>query len=127
MPTKIFYIFPEMKTILKVTIGNQDKNFSVTAQLHIFADDSTQENLDRWVNNQHSDALYADVVEPIKTHDIPAASCKVLSKKSDKITVERVADYEHYHVEYQLKDIAPIDGIKIKDFTGTATVLVKLK
>jgi hypothetical protein len=124
-PTGIYYTFSDQKAVLVVKIDNKNKDFPVSAKLHVFDDNATQKGLSGWVNNQHSCALYPGVPNPVKTHQIPAASCKVTSHKLIDTNVVRQTEFENYTVEFQLKDVPVLDGIKVKDLTGKAKVHVK--
>tara|TARA_B110000908_G_scaffold95791_1_gene113345 strand:+ start:356 stop:1414 length:1059 start_codon:yes stop_codon:yes gene_type:complete len=123
--TGIYYTFTDKKVVLLVTIDNKSKDFPVSAKIFTFADDATQKGLEGWVNNQHSDALFPDVPNALETHQIPAASCKVISKKLVETTEIRNTEYENYSVEFQLKNVPIIDGIKLNDLSDVAGVNVK--
>jgi hypothetical protein len=122
--TGIYYVFTDKKAVLLVTINNKNKDFPVSAKIFNFADDTTQQGMDRWVNNQHSDAIFPDVPKPLKTHKIPADVCKVISKKLVNTSESRGAKYENFSVEFQLKDVPVIGSIKLNDLSDVATVRV---
>lgn len=124
-PTGIYYTFSDQKAVLVIRINNKNKDFPVSAKLHVFDDKVTEKGLSGWVNNQHSCALYPDVPNPIKTHQIPEASCKVTSNKLIEVTEIRNLEFENYTVAFQLKDIPLLGGIQLKDFTDQAKVYVR--
>ena len=123
--TGIYYVFTDKKAVLLVIIDNKNKDFPVSSEIFTFADDVTQKGLEGWVNNQHSDALFPDVPKPLKRHQNPAGSCKVISKKLVETTEIGNKSYEHYSVGFQLKNLPVRDTIKVNDFTDTARVNVK--
>jgi len=121
-----FYVFEEAKAVLRVQIDNKDLKFPVSAQLYLFADDITAEGIEKWINNQHSDGLFADAPEPKATHEIPAASCTATSHELVKAVEEPFGKFNNYSVTFGIKDVPVLGGFKLKDFTDQATVLVKI-
>jgi hypothetical protein len=123
-----FYVFEDAKAVLRVQIDNKNTKFPVSGKLYVFAKDASAEGIKNWINNQHSDGLFPDVPEPTSTHEIPAAACKSTSH-------ERVKDVEggpsgiftRYNVKFEIKDVPAFGDIKIKDFTDTAAVHVKIQ
>lgn len=122
-----FYVFEKEKAVLRVQINNQNTEFPITAKLFVFPKDSTAEGLAKWVNNQHSDGLYVDPAEPTGTHEIPAAACKVKSHELGNDAEGPSGKFARYSVVFEMKDVPAFGEIKIKDFTDTANVLVKVQ
>ena len=126
--TLLIYKFNEQKAVLTVLIDNKDDTFPITATVHLFAKTTSAEDLDKWINNQHSDALFADVPEPVFTHRLPKEACTITSKKkgdaggnppSVNPTDEKVFDL--YEVEFSVKEqrvdkefVLPAFGAKTK-------------
>ena len=123
--TVIFYTFKDRNAILSVHIDNKNKDFPVSAKIYTFAGDVTQTGLERWINNQHSDGLFPDVPKPLKTHKVPAASCKATSNKLIDTTGKGKWEHENFPVAFQLKGVPAIEGITVKDLTDKAKVHVK--
>lgn len=128
--TLLFYTFAAEKAILVVHIDNKSNKFPMTGQLHVFGKDTTAEGLHRWINNQHSDGLYPEVPEPAATHAIPVESFSVVSNKiAEVIDAENVpapGKFNRYEVEFKIQNVPAFGEIKIKDFTDTANVFVKI-
>ena len=124
-----FYVFEKEKAILRVQIDNKNTQFPVSGKLYVFAEDTTAEGLDKWINNQHSDGLFPDVPEPKATHEIPAASCKTKSSKPGKEAEGGgpAGKSMIYSVVFEIKEVPALGDIKIKDFTDTANVHVAIK
>lgn len=124
--TLLFYVFGEEKAVLVVRIDNKNTNFSTSGKLYIFADDTNAEALAKWVNNQHSDGLFADAPEPTTSHEIPAASCKVKGHEvAEKVDAPN-GKFSRYMVTFEIKDVPALGGLKLKDFTDKASVNVKV-
>jgi hypothetical protein len=125
--TLLFYTFAAEKAVLVVNIGNKSDKFPMTAKLHIFAKEATAEGLSNWINNQHSDGLFPEVPKPTATHEFPATSCVVVTNKI--IEAKKAAHngtFNHYSVDFKIENVPAFGVIKIKDFTDTASVNVKI-
>jgi hypothetical protein len=125
--TLLFYTFAQQQTVLKLQIGNQDKSFPVSGTLYFFAANVSQEGLAKWLNNQHSDALFADAAEPVSVHKLPAKVCKVSFHKLIDHSQQPFGEFDNYAVTFQVDDYAELKGVKLKKFAGTATVHIKTK
>lgn len=121
-----FYEFAEEKAILLVRIDNRDTNFTTTAKLYLFEDGTTAESMAKWVNNQHSDGLFADAPDPKASHGIPPASCKVKAHAIAEQADAPNGKFTRYTVTFEIKDVPLLGGLSIKGFTDTATVNVKV-
>ena len=119
-----FYIFNESKAILVAKIDNKNTEFPISAKLYQFAQNTTADALDKWVNNQHSDGLYADAPKPVSSHEIPVSSCLVKSHQLIQQVKALTGKFNRYKVTFEIKDIAPTEDIAIKGFTDTANIYV---
>ena len=79
--TLVFYSFKEQGAILVLKINNKDESFPVNGKVHLFDKQTTKEGLKKWINNQHSDALFIDAPQPLSTKELPAGFCKVTARK----------------------------------------------
>ena len=121
-----FYEFADKRAILLVRIDNRDTNFTTTAKLYLFEDGTTAEAMAKWVNNQHSDGLFADAPDPKASHDIPAASCKVKAHAIAEQVDAPNGKFTSYTVTFEIKDVPEFGGYTLKDFTDKATVNIKV-
>lgn len=125
--TLLFYTFAAEKAVLVVNIDNKNDKFPLTAKLHLFAKEATADGLANWINNQHSDGLFPEVPEPTATHEIPATSGFVVAKKI--VEAKKAAHngtFNSYAVDFKIENVPAFGEIKIKDFTDSATVNVKI-
>ena len=123
--TVVFYSFPAQQAVLRVRIGNADTSFPLTAELHTFAAGTTAESLKKWVNNQHSDALFADAPQPTATHKIPSTLLKIESHQRTGRSKQHNGEFDDYKVKFRIGDFAPDGGPELKGFAVEATVHVK--
>ena len=126
--TLLFYTFTDQKAVLQILIDNKDTTFPVSGTIHLFADATTKEDLDKWINNQHSCGLHPDVPEPILTQPLPAGQCsvtahKALEKEKNPTTEDMFQDYE---VTLTSKSYALEGKLLLKAFTEKSKVYVKL-
>jgi len=123
-----FYVFEKEKAVLRVRIDNQTTQFPVSAKLYVFAEGTTAEGLAKWINNQHSDGLFPGVPEPKSTHEIPAASCVMKSnERGEEVDGGPSGQFTRYKVVFEIKDVPAFGDIRIKDFTDSAAVHVKIQ
>jgi hypothetical protein len=125
--TLVFYTFPEQQAVLRVSIDNKDTTFPLAATLYTFAADVSEDGLAKWLNNQHSDGLFADVPEPTATAEIPAKSLKLIAHK--RAGQEKVFNgtFDKYMVEFQMSMAPELKGAQIEDFKDSVPVFVKAK
>ena len=99
----------------------------MSGTIYIFADSVKEDDLKKWLNNQHSDGIYPDVPDPISTHKIPDKACKVTSHKLIDRSKQEFGEYDNYSVTFDVKDYAEKKSIALKGFSDTAKVYVKTK
>ena len=67
----------------------------------MFSDDESEKGLAKWVNNRHSDALYADAAQPIGDYTFPAEAFKVTGSEFVKDPKgPRGKSYKDYTVKF---------------------------
>ncbi len=125
--TRIFYTVASQNAIVVVHIDDKDKQFAASGKVHVFAKGVTADDLGKWVNNQHSDALFADIPEPVATHTLPADAIKTVSSKllgQEKGGPEGAA-YDKYSVEFAVGETALTKTLKLGAFKDSATAYTK--
>ena len=125
--TLLFYTFRDQNAVLKLQIDNKDKSFPMTGGIYIFAASVKEDDIKKWLNNQHSDGLYPDVPEPISTYKLPEKACKVTSHKVIDRSKQEFGEYDNYSVTFDVKDYADKKNITLKGFSDTTKVYVKTK
>ncbi len=132
--TLIFYTFKDQQAVLALSIDNKDDTFPVKGKIHVFAGATTEDDLKKWLNNQHSDGLFPDVPIPLLTKDLPEGACTVTSHKKtgtseNPPTKEKFNNYEvKLSVKEHVIDKKLIDEeVKLSAFTDTTQVHVKSK
>ena len=127
--TLLFYTFKDQQAVLVLSIGNQDEKFPVTGKIHLFDAATTEKDLKKWLNNQHSDGLFPDIPKPIFTGDLPNELCKVISHKKTGISKNptNASTYQNYEVKLSVKQHVIDKKFKLTAFTDTARVHVKNK
>lgn len=123
--TSIFYLFGKDHAILRVVIDNSSDAFLTTGMVYKFDDEVTIEGLGKWINNQTSDALFADAPEPKSKTSLGEGVCKVKKRKLLSETSDRNGKYEKYEVEIQVLKMGLVSGFRIKSFEEKANVFLK--
>jgi hypothetical protein len=128
--TLVFYSFKEQRAIMVLRINNKDDSFPVTGKAHLFDKTTTEEGLKKWINNQHSDALFGDAPKPLATKKLPTGFCKVTSRKQTGTSENpgpSKAMFKDFKVALSIKAQTIIGNFKLPAFTDTARVHVKSK
>jgi hypothetical protein len=125
--TKVFYTFSDHRVVVVIHIDNTKKEFPVTGKVCQFAKDVTPEGMAKWLNNQHSDALFADAPEPEVTDKLPAEACQTLAGKL--LGQKHVNDvtYNQHAVEFKLKEVNLNARFRLEEFKDTVNVYVVAK
>lgn len=128
--TLVFYTFEKQNVVLKILIDNQDQSFPLSCDLYQFAPTTTEQNLKNWINNQHSDAIFPEVPQPIFTKKLPKGFCKVTA--SEEIRAHDnpgpvPGKFTEFKVQYSVKARNVGKNIKIPTFADSAKVFVQTK
>lgn len=123
--TLVFYADAKAGIVLRIVIDNKSKKFPVAATLFTFEKNVSEESFKKWLNNQHSDALFIDAAKPKSTTKIPAEACQVKSTKLIDHSKEPFGEYDNYKVGFQYVNMANVGKIKIKPFKDEAKVHLK--
>lgn len=126
--TLIFYTFNKQKAVLRLKIDNRQEKFPVTASVVLFNEDATEEGIGKWVNNQHSDALFVDAAEPVSEVELPAGSCQVIEKKViDQAAKDHMGKAFHeYEVKVSVEAHEEKGKLKLDAFKDDAKVYLKV-
>jgi len=126
--TSIFYTLASQSVVVVIHIDNTNKKFPAGGKVYQFAKGVTGDDLGKWINNQHSDALYPEVPEPVAVHQLPADSIKTLSSKQVGQAKGgfRGESYEKYTVEFEAGETELTKKLKLGAFKDSATVYMEL-
>jgi hypothetical protein len=95
--------------------------------VYVFAESVGEDDLKKWLNNQHSDGLFPDVPEPIETYKLPTIACKVMSHKLVDRSKQSFGEYDIYSVAFEVKDYSDKKGVALMGFADTAKVSIRTK
>jgi len=125
--TLLFYDFADQRAVLVLRIDNRNDTFPVSGTVYLFDPETTAENLERWINNQHSDGLFPDVPTPAVTSKLPAGICSVTSRKVLGDTKEGPDDtvFRDYQVTVSVKEHRVAGRFRLEAFTDDANVYLK--
>jgi hypothetical protein len=126
--TRLFYTIADQKAVLILKIDNSNTTFPTTATVVLFAPDATEENIAKWINNQHSDGLFIDPAEPISTTTLPPETCSV--KEHEKLVEQQKnpsdqTPYNDYKVKLSIKEHHEPNQFKLTAFDVETNVFVK--
>lgn len=113
-PTQKFYVLPASKVV--VVVATADGKAEASATIHLFAAEVVAEDIAKWINNQHSDALYPDVPLPVRSVAVPADRFHTkVGPPLDHEKGEAGDEYDRVRVEFT------IDAFKDGDLTVDAS------
>lgn len=105
-PTQVFRRWPAAGVVLHVKVDDSAGiGRQITARWLQFTGDDRTQQLERWINNQHSDGLYPDVREPQVV--TPADSRLVSSARTGSETGPAGDKYEVYTLTLEVAAPAP--------------------
>ena len=122
--TIIFYTIPKHRAILRMDISGSKPSGQITASLYTFATGTDTEQLNKWVNNQHSDALYADAPTHIEKLLLPANNYKLISRTKTKNTQSDWPGgrFDEYKLAFLYKNCTIKNHFRIKGFRVETTL-----
>lgn len=125
--TTVFYTLDDDRVVVVIHIDNTKKGFPVSGKVCQFARDVTPEVMSKWVNNQHSDALYPDVPEPRTTVKLPAGACQSLESKLLGKEAVNNTTYNQYSVEIKISGVKVNEQFRLHEHKDTVKVYVVAK
>jgi hypothetical protein len=127
--TLVFYTLADQKAVIVLRIDNKGAKLAVSGTVYLFANDTTEEGMGKWINNQHSDGLFTEVPEPIGSFQLPAENCsiterKVIGKEKQELDQKEFADYE---VKVSVKEHKVEGEFHLSAFEDVANVYLKIE
>ena len=123
--TLIFYSLPDQRAVVKINIDNKGTTFPITATVFLFDANADQEGIDKWINNQHSDALFADALEPTSRYTLPKNKAKILSFSAAETVSDSLGQHINYPVQFKIRSTSQKGSFQLKPFKDDASVFVK--
>ncbi len=127
--TLLFYTFEKGQAVLQLQVAPKDGGFTVNGKVFLFDPSTNAEGLAKWVNNQHSDALFADAAKPVEITQLPADTCTVTRSKelgkAEQFTPEGPRIFRDYEVSFSIKGVKVDGKFQLKTFEDKAKVFVK--
>ena len=117
------YNFQNEKAILLINVDNITTDFNTSATIHIFADNTNDDSIAKWVNNQHSDALFSDAPSPTQSYEIPANLYSVTYFfLIDQSVGDRGDTYDNYEIDLLFENYSIAGIFDLERFTTKANV-----
>ena len=123
--TLIFYSLPDQRAVVKINIDNKGTTFPITATVFLFDANADQDGIDKWINNQHSDALFADALEPTSRYTLPKNKAKILSFSAAETVSDSLGQHINYTVQFKIRSTSQKGSFQLKPFKDDASVFVK--
>jgi hypothetical protein len=125
--TLLFYTFVAQKAVLVLHIDNANTTMEVSGSVHLFDPKTSEEALGKWLNNQHSDGLFADAPEPAATFNLPDGTGTVTERKLVGREKQPTGDemFDDYQVQLSIKEHRVDGKFRLAAFADEARVFVK--
>jgi hypothetical protein len=125
-PTQRFYVFDDDNLVLHLRVANHKTDNEIEGVLLRFADSENAKTIDKWINNSHSDGLYADAPQPVESIDT-APFLTVTGHRQMPRQKGRVGEtYAPVEISFDLADMA-INGKSISGFSDDIIVYVMIE
>ncbi len=125
-PALRMYIFEQQKAVIRILFTSEGRKIMPLGQLVIFSPATSQDGVDQWINNQHSDAIFGDAPKPVVKHDLTGNIQITEQRFLGQITGRAGETYEKYYVTFTVSSIAT-DGVTIEGFEDNVDVHVMTK
>lgn len=127
-PTRKFYAFPDRRIVVVVHVNPARADaIETTAVVHVFPATADPAGIDKWINNQHSDALYPDAAVPERTVEV--APERLRAKATGPLEHEvggNGDEYDRYRVDFTIDGFTAGD-LTVKPSQGSAAAFVRTK
>lgn len=117
--TQEFFIFYDESAVVRTRLDNLEGNSTVDTQLQVYLFEPGAD-IEKWVNNQSSDALFVDPPTPVYSAEI---SEEALTVTHNIYKGETEFGYGLFTVRYEVEDYAN-DRFELEAFSSTAEVAV---
>lgn len=126
--TIVFYTFDDQKAVLLLRVGNKSVDFPISGTLHLFAAEVSPKHIAKWVNNQHSDALFMGVPKPISSVKLAQDLFKVTARnKAEGQTKHQTKLFDDYTVDFEVRAVEQQDAFSLKAFKDKVGVFVQVE
>ena len=122
-PTKIFYHFTENNVVLVIDLTSELSIIQANAVIHLFAVTESADSILKWINNQHSDGLFADAPVPLMSVTLPADDVTIDSASfTEHLTGGYGDEYDVYDVVLHISDVAIQSSYLLREFSADTRV-----
>ncbi|MGA0039802.1 MAG: hypothetical protein ACO3NZ_08140 [Pirellulales bacterium] len=124
-PTQKFFTLTKQRVVL--VLSTSDGTADLHGVVYLFDPAASAESLEKWINNKHSDALYADAAEPLRSVKIPAEKLRCDVSQPMKHEVGRSGDeYDQVRVSFTLDSYAD-EFVNVQGFKGGLDAFIRTR
>lgn len=126
-PSLKFYAFPEERIVVVVRVEPTPGVIATTATINVFPASTVAEGLQKWINNQHSDALHPDVPSPERRIDVqPDMLNTKIAGPLDHEVGDGGDEYDRHRVDFTIDALTDGD-VRLKASRGSVDAFVRTK
>ena len=124
-PTQKFFTLTKHRVVL--VLSTRDGTADLQGMVYLFDPAASAESLEKWLNNQHSTALYADAAEPVQAVTIPAEKLRCDVSPPIEHEVGRSGDeYDQVRVSFTVDSYAD-EFVNIQGFKGSLDAFIRTR
>ncbi|MFU8894639.1 MAG: hypothetical protein ACNA8L_13545 [Luteolibacter sp.] len=126
--TQMFLVMAEQDAVVRLVMDNTTTDFATTGTVVLFAPGTGAEAIGKWINNQHSDALFGDAPRPVFTGELPGDGYTITKarKVGERTGPANNATYHDYRMNLAVKAHEVAGKYTLKAFDVEAKVYLKI-
>ena len=122
------YHFPAQNAVLMIEFDNTTSAFDASAVLHLFESSASEQDVSRWINNQHSDGLFINPAQPLQSHPIGSQHITITSSAyAENLSGFNGDEYEKYQIEFTVANLLEVDAFHLNGFSDQADVYLQTR
>jgi len=120
-PTQKFFHLKEQNSVIHIETS-YDSSFETSVTVNIFENNS-KTDVDKWINNQHSDGIYADAPKPIEVFTLSKNQFSLKPVFIENTSFGDNEAYDSYNIELTVDSVSE-EYFSLMEFTAYYSVHV---
>ena len=111
-----------------IEFDNTTTAFDTSAVLHLFDVSASEQDVSRWINNQHSDGLFVNPAQPLQSYPIDSQYITITSSAYvESLSGFNGDEYEQHHIEFTVANLLEINAFHLNGFSDQADVYLQTR
>jgi len=130
-PTQHFFTFGDQNVVMVARFSEDNPHFRPSIRINLFSPELSAEQIDKWINNQHSDAIFGDAPRPIDTQFLSQYDYWITSITDYEFIDHTVGDsgdeYDNYRVQFSVSDLTKAGSFNLIGFDAETIVHIRTR